>query len=43
MFEGIPKELPQTSHKAQDFFISSLLISLTVSIKIIFLYEKNQK
>ncbi|CDL14737.1 hypothetical protein [Klebsiella pneumoniae IS46] len=20
MFEGIPKELPQTSHKAQDFF-----------------------
>ncbi|PCR39811.1 hypothetical protein CQA81_10370 [Klebsiella pneumoniae] len=43
MFEGIPKELPQTSHKAQDFFISSLLISLTVSIKIIVLYEKNQK
>ena len=42
MFEGIPKELPQTSHKAQDFFISSLLISLTVSIKIIVLYEKNK-
>ncbi|HBY1021720.1 TPA: hypothetical protein MIP49_12080 [Klebsiella pneumoniae] len=42
MFEGIPKELPQTSHKAQDFFIFSLLISQTVSIKIIVLYEKNK-
>ncbi|HBY9407522.1 TPA: hypothetical protein MI985_20500 [Klebsiella pneumoniae] len=43
MFEGIPKELPQTSHKAQDFFIFSLLISQTVSIKIIVLYEKKTK
>ncbi|ALD58209.1 hypothetical protein AKK42_24250 [Klebsiella quasipneumoniae] len=40
MFEGIPKELPQTSRKTQDFFISLLLSSLTVSAKIIVLYEK---
>jgi len=43
LFEGIPKELPQTSHKTQDFFISPLLSSLTVSVKIIVLYEKSQK
>ncbi|EGQ5312306.1 hypothetical protein D8W77_22180 [Enterobacter hormaechei] len=40
MFEGIPKELPQIFHVAQDFFMTHFCSMRTISFKIVVLYRE---